>query len=280
MPRPAAALPPPRVEQRTLFIWAGIAALLVLTAGMSVWLSAPEPPPPARPDAAAEAQRESTPITVGDGPAVAMASFVESSLTQPIVLPSAGTPEEMVTQLRAAVGRNPADPEALTRLALGLIQVGQHPEGILYLQRVVAATPQSWSAHFNLARAYSQTENWARASPAYEAALALAPGDYATVYDLAVALLRQGRAEEAVTRFEEAMALQPVAAAPHLGLGMSRERMTQLREAADAYRRYLELAGGDVVGIEEIRAQIDALMAAAAQAEALPPAPDAPAPAP
>jgi tetratricopeptide (TPR) repeat protein len=199
-------------------------------------------------------QPVSTPATL---PPVAVRPFLDSSRGEPIARGSGDVASE-VERFREAVQGDPDDGQSLNALGQALVRAGRPGEAIQYLQRAVTGYPNVWDYRFNLARAYSQMENWTRAIPEYEAALALSPDDSAALYNLGSALHHQGREDEAIARYQRAIELAPAEPSVHLALGISYERLKRPREAADAYRRYLELAP-DALDADRVKTHIQAL---------------------
>ena len=75
----------------------------------------------------------------------------------------------------------------------------------------------------------------------YRDAARLFPGDYVTAFNLARALQSNGDLAGAIGEFERAIALAPGESDFHLSLGFALETAGRPRDAAAAYRRYLEL---------------------------------------
>ncbi len=143
---------------------------------------------------------------------------------------------------RRAVSADPRDPEALNNLGQVLVRQGRAREAIAYFDRAIAIVPSSWAYHFNRARAHATLEQWGPAVAGYRDAQRLFPDDYATAFNLAKALQKSGDLPAAIAGFERAIQLAPGQADFHLSHGLALEAARRPKDAATAYRRYLELA--------------------------------------
>lgn len=147
-----------------------------------------------------------------------------------------------VQNFEHAVDANPDDPDALNNLAQALVRTGRARDAVPYLDRAIALEPDIWAYHFNRARALAQLEDWRGAVAGYRDALTLFPDDYATQYNLAKAQQKNGDLDAAIEGFERAIQLAPGQADFHLSHGLALEAAQRPKDAAAAYRRYLELA--------------------------------------
>ena len=146
-----------------------------------------------------------------------------------------------IEQFTTAVEANPGNADALNNLGQALVRAGRTREAIPYFDRAVAAAETVWAYHFNRARAYAELKEWARAVAGYRDAARLFPEDYVTAFNLARALQSNGDLPGAIGQFERAIALAPGQADFHLSHGFALETAARPRDAAAAYRRYLEL---------------------------------------
>src|SRR5690242_6777838 len=73
----------------------------------------------------------------------------------------------------------------------------------------IAAEPNDYTAHFNLALAYSLMGKDAEAVPEYKKTLELKPGVYQAELNLGISLLREKRGAEAVPYLTEAVSQKP-----------------------------------------------------------------------
>ena len=146
-----------------------------------------------------------------------------------------------IGQFTAAVEADPGNADALNNLGQALVRAGRAREAIPYFDRAVAAADAVWAYHFNRARAYSELKEWGRAVAGYREAARLFPQDYVTAFNLARALQANGDLPAAITQFERAITLAPGESDFHLSHAFALETAGRPRDAAAAYRRYLEL---------------------------------------
>ena len=145
-------------------------------------------------------------------------------------------------RLQAAVAANPDDARALNDLGQILVRLGRAQEALPYFDRAVRAEPDSWAYQFNRARAYAQLQQWAPAVDGIRVAARLFPDDYATQYNPVQKRCRQAgiptrRSRPTSERFSSRRG-SPTSSC-HADLAL--EAAKRPRDAAEAYRRYLEL---------------------------------------
>lgn len=162
-------------------------------------------------------------------------------------------------------------------LAEGLkaLDAGHSAQAIESFTRAIATDPADYSAHFNLALAYSMSNQDARAIPEYEKTLELRPGlyeaqlnlsmsllnqkefalaipllraaakqramEFKPVYYLAVALLENKQVTEAIIEFQKAVEMDAGSAGAELGLGQALARDGHRNEAEPHYRKAANL---------------------------------------
>src|SRR5579885_3027866 len=85
--------------------------------------------------------------------------------------------------------------------------------------KAIAADPKDYSAHFNLALAYSLTGKNARAIAEYRETLALKPDLYEAELNLAIVLLKEKHPAEAIPLLEKATAEKPKQYRPNFYYG-------------------------------------------------------------
>lgn len=141
--------------------------------------------------------------------------------------------------------------------------------------KAVAADPADYSAHFNLALAYSMSNKDAQAIPEYKKTLELHPGlyeaelnlsmsllnahdpaaaipflkaageqkpkEFKPVYYLATALLETKQLTEAILEFEKAVEMDAASAGAELGLGQALAQDGHRNEAGPHYRKAANL---------------------------------------
>jgi len=93
--------------------------------------------------------------------------------------------------------------------AVLLLQQKQFEQGIVLLQRVVEQAPEATAAHIDLAVAYRETGDLARAEASIERALALNPRHPVAHNELGMLHRKTGRFQSARLHYEQALAAQP-----------------------------------------------------------------------
>jgi len=146
-----------------------------------------------------------------------------------------------VEQFTAAVEADPQNADAQNNLGQVLVRTGRTREAVPHFDRAIALSEGTWAYHFNRARAYAELKEWSRAIAGYRDAARLFPDDYITAFNLAKALQASGDLPAALAEFERAIALAPAQADFHLSHAFALETAGQPRQAAAAYRRFLQL---------------------------------------
>jgi len=100
---------------------------------------------------------------------------------------------------------DPTDAEAGTGLAS--IERSDPAQAESRLKKVLAASPNTASAHFALGNVYSQQSRWNEAQQAYFNAFAAAPGNADYAFNLAVSLERLGQEKLALDYYQKALLL-------------------------------------------------------------------------
>ena len=95
----------------------------------------------------------------------------------------------------------------------------RYADAIASFTQAIAADPKDYSAHFNLALAYSLSGKNADAIPEYKKTLELKPDLYEADLNLGISLLRERRASEAVPYFSAAVGQQAHSYRPNYYLG-------------------------------------------------------------
>ena len=148
---------------------------------------------------------------------------------------------EGILILRLLQSASPHDPAMLYNLGMALSDVGELPAAIETLEAAVAAAPRSTNAEVALAVALTRAGESARAIPLLEHAVESEPDNLVAHRNLGACLLESGRPQEALEHFQSATTLAPRDALAHVGLAQAHEALGQ-GELADAeYRRALEL---------------------------------------
>ncbi len=107
--------------------------------------------------------------------------------------------------------------------------------------KVIAADPADFTAHFNLAFAYSMTNRDADAITEYKKTLELKPGIHQAELNLGVILLRQKQAGEAIPHLSAAVEQKPKEFRPNYYLAEALRSEGQFDKAEPAYQKALEI---------------------------------------
>ena len=111
----------------------------------------------------------------------------------------------------------------------------QPAEAESLFRQAVAADPNDYSAHFNLALALGIQNKDAEAVAEYRKTLELKPGIYEADLNLGILLLRDRMAPDALSPLKAALDLKPADARPNLYYA---DALLQTDDAAEAARRY------------------------------------------
>ncbi len=133
-----------------------------------------------------------------------------------------------VSQLEAALKREPNNPKLLVALGLAYWDRNDYPRALEAFQRAVKVGPNSAEAHNWLGVALMEKADLPGAIAEFRKTLALDPKYVRAYTNLGSALAKSGDLGEAVVAFEKALALGPDDLAAHMNLGVA------LREKGDA----------------------------------------------
>jgi Flp pilus assembly protein TadD len=225
-----------------LLVVGGVVCAVAL-ASMVALRSSPAPggvtvsPPGIEPRAAGPHASEASPAAPALVPVISRDAIAPGKFAY-----ASGDMQGALENFERAVELTPDDADALNNLAQVLVRTGRAREALPYYDRAIELAPAIWAYRFNRARAFGELQQWKGAVAAYREALGLFPDDYATQFNLAKAQQKNGDLQEAIQSFERAIQLAPGQADFHLSHGLALEAAERPRDAAAAYRRYLELA--------------------------------------
>ncbi|HYK62413.1 MAG TPA: tetratricopeptide repeat protein [Bryobacteraceae bacterium] len=117
----------------------------------------------------------------------------------------------------------------------------RYADAAALFSQVVAQDQKDYSAHFNLALAYSMLSRDAEAIQEYQKVLDLKPGLYEAELNLGLSLVRNKDAAAAIPLFRSAMEQKPKEFRPRLYLGDALFATQQFADSEAAYRAALEL---------------------------------------
>ncbi len=115
-------------------------------------------------------------------------------------------PQKSAESYRRANEIDPTNPKYATGYAAALVQLRRFAEAEPILRRVIAAAPEEYAAHANLALALFELKRYAEALPEYEWAAAAKPDIAATYFFIAAAHDNLGEYEQAVDAYEKFLA--------------------------------------------------------------------------
>jgi len=128
-------------------------------------------------------------------------------------------------------------------LAEGLkaLDAGNSEAAIASFSKAIAADPADYSAHFNLALAYSMAGKDTQAIPEYRKTLELRPGLHEAQLNLSMSLLNANDPTAAIPLLKDAVQQKPNEFRPVYYLGDALLATKQLPEAQAAYEKAVEL---------------------------------------
>jgi Flp pilus assembly protein TadD len=153
----------------------------------------------------------------------------------------AGKSDVAVESFTKAVAADPADYSAHFNLALAYSMTGKDSQAIPEYQKTLELHPGLYEAQLNLALSLLNTNDPAAAIPLLKAAAEQKPKEFRPVYYLGTALLETKQLAEAVTEFEKAAEMDAASAGAELGLGQALARQGHRSEAEPHYRKAANL---------------------------------------
>ena len=124
---------------------------------------------------------------------------------------------------------------------LKALDEAKYPAAVEAFTKAIAADPKDYSAHFNLALAYSLLHKDAEGIAEYRKTLELKPGLYEAELNGGILLLRQKNPAEALPLLEKAAEQKPKEFRPRYYTAEAQLATGALDKAADSYRLALEL---------------------------------------
>jgi serine/threonine-protein kinase len=143
--------------------------------------------------------------------------------------------------LRRTQAAHPSDFWANFALAESLDE-RRDPEAIGFYRAAIALRPEASAAHFNLGMALAAQKRTHEAVESLQAAVALDSSSWKSQYNLAQALGREARYEEALQHAVIAARIAPGQPVVHGVLGLALKGLGRTSEAAESFRRGLELS--------------------------------------
>ncbi len=146
--------------------------------------------------------------------------------------------------LRAVLGADAANADALHLLGLAAHRRGRHAEACAAIEAAVARRPEVALYRANLGLVLAAAGRVEEAASALRGAIAAAPEDADLHYDLGLVLARAGRTAEAVTAYRATVARSPAHAEAHNNLGAALAALGETEAAEECYRAALRHAPG------------------------------------
>lgn len=121
------------------------------------------------------------------------------------------------------------------------IEEGKYEDAAGYFSKAIAADPQDYYSHFNLAMAYSYLHRDAEGIAEYRRTLELKPGLFEAELNGGILLMRQKNPADALPLFEDAASQKPREYRPRFYLAEAQLQTGMADKAADNYRLAEEL---------------------------------------
>ena len=153
----------------------------------------------------------------------------------------AGNSYAAVESFTKAVAADPADYSAHFNLALAYSMAGKDPQAIPEYKKTLDLRPGLYEAQLNLAMSLLNEKDPAAAIPLLKAAAEQKPKEFRPVYYLGDALLANQQLAEATTAYEKAVEMDAASAGAELGLGQALARQGRRSEAEPHYRKAAKL---------------------------------------
>ena len=145
--------------------------------------------------------------------------------------------EAAAAEFQKAIAADPRDYTAHFNLALAYSFLHRDPEGIAEYRKVLELKPHLYEAELNAGILLMRQKNAAEAAPLLEDAAGQRPKEFRPRFYTAEAQLALGQAAEAEASYGLALAIDPKSGSAELGLGRTLARQGKLDEAAPHYRQ-------------------------------------------
>lgn len=224
-------------------VWAGVTAAAVAVLALAGvlrpwdWLGGPVTGGQARMTASAieQAARQAAAAQPEASAQAAAADVGSTEVVRPDDL------EQTLERDLAALEERPSDAALLDNIGQILVSLNRAAAAVPFLERAVEAQPGSLVARFDLAGAYAQSGQPAKAVDQYGVLVRAGSIDARVHHNHGLALRSLGRNAEALAAFHRATALAPGQAPAWLALALSLDAAGQKPEAAAALEHYLSL---------------------------------------
>jgi tetratricopeptide (TPR) repeat protein len=163
--------------------------------------------------------------------------------------PQPGPPAPSLTDLFAAVERDPGNPEAHHGLAVGLHSAGRREESIAHFEVITQLTPEP--RHLvELGVAYASVSRFEDAEATLERAIEAEPGQPVVLHHLGNLANRRGDSSGAIELYRQAIEAEPTYLMAQFHLAQTLKGANDLQEAYRAFERVLELEPRDPIQLQ------------------------------
>jgi len=121
------------------------------------------------------------------------------------------------------------------------LEAGKYSDAVAAFNKVIAADPKDYFAHFNLAMAYTFLRQDAEAVAEYRKTLEIKPRLFEAELNAGIVLLRQKNPAEALPLLEDAAAQKPAEFRPRYYLAEAQLQTSDYANAEENFRRVLAL---------------------------------------
>lgn len=149
--------------------------------------------------------------------------------------------DEAVESFKRALAADPKDYTAHFNLALAYSLQGKNAEAIPEYRAVLALKPDLYQAEVNLGISFMREKQPAEALPYLKAAATQKPSDYKSNYYLGAALLGTGDFATAEEAFTTALGIDPKSAEAEIGLAHALAKENRIDDAAPHFHKAAEL---------------------------------------
>jgi protein O-GlcNAc transferase len=134
-----------------------------------------------------------------------------------------------------------ADPETLTKNAVGKQEIGAFEEAVELLDRAVVADPEYLPAHVQMGNVYREWDRRKEAIRAYERALVVDPENVASRLGLAEVYAKMNRNDMAIKEYLKIIEVQPDDLELHFKLALEYWYIQDLEGAVTHYKKVIAL---------------------------------------
>lgn len=148
---------------------------------------------------------------------------------------SAGNPDVAVTHMQAAVDRKPDGPNYHLNLGVALVTAGRRADGLAAMRRSIAVNDKFTQGRLVLAQTLAAADSARAGDEQYQAILAYDPANAAALRGLGWSRLRAADCKEAIRLFTSASESEPKNAENWAGLGSAAVCANDLPSATKAF---------------------------------------------